>query len=1363
MAKKRIICLIVFIYSVTIISGSDHGKFDFSFRRISPVGGFTYGAISSIGEDANGFIWFGTSHGLYRYNTVDVQKFINNPLDSTTIPNNSIRSIFCDSSGNLWIGTARGVCTYDNINDKFINKMFRDDSGESLGYNIQEIFMGDEQNIYLLSSVALGKYNTRTLKYEQVFSKTSADEIFTCAAYDNNGKIWIGSSTGTVWLYETSNQLAREFCHHRKESIGKIFADESGLWIGYKYAGLDYTKADGTLITHYGENQDDMNKIHHNRVRDIYKDKNELIWVSTYKGISIIDKGKVINVLPQEISGLPYNSVYEIFCDSKNGIWIGTWSGGLAYRSDFDNRFIHSRKDISSLDSDDEFVSSFAEKNDGTLIIGTEFGNLNRFDPSSNRIINIPFTTENGKRIENIKSLLYDNKTETLWIGTFLNGLWYQLKNETVLRPVKEFSNRRISVYALEKSDSGLWIGTFGTGLFHYSTSTGKLENYTSVASDTNTLSNNQIRSIIISKDKNLWIGTNGGLNKFNIKSMQFKRFSYIPDAKNIISGNELYAVHEDNLGMIWLGTSGGGLNKYNPETNVFESIRMKDGLVGDDVYGIEEDKNGTLWISTDNGIANIDPAGKTIRNFYRKDELQGNQFNPGAFFQTSAGEIFFGDTRGFTFFTPEQMKINPVPPRVILTSLSVNNKPVDNHSEGSPLKTTLQTENELNLSYRQNTLTFNFVANNFLLPQKNRFKYRLLNYNNKWVEAGTQNFAIFTKVPPGNYQFEVVACNNDNLWNNKPTQIKLRILPPPWLSVYAYFIYAVFIVIGFYLIRKAVFERQKFKKELLLERLNNESKAKIHEMKLQFFTNISHEFRTPLTLITSPVNLLIEKFKPDPVASEYLLTMQRNSNRLLQLINQLIDVQKIELGKAALQPRKSDLIGICRNIISFFEMEAKDKNIHLMFNSEVENLEINIDPEKVDQIFFNILSNAMKFTRENGTIGINVYITHSDEFLQEKFTGEKISGDMVCVEFTDEGPGIEPDEINQIFDRFHQGKKHISVGTGIGLHMASEYTRMHKGNICVRSNPGSGSTFLVSLPLNRLDDTQTEVLDDQNTSLKINENETEPGYDKSGSVKNKTITILIIEDNYELRNYLKNLLSNDYRIVTAKNGKQGLEIALTIIPDLVITDIIMPQMNGFDVCQQLKNNVKSSHIPVIMLTALDKSDKKVGGLNTGADAYITKPFDENILIAQIENLIRTRRKLREIFSVSDSQWAAEMEFLSSDRILIEKATKIVEQNLNNKSFVVDDLASNLGISPSSLYRKLKVLTNQSPTEFIRYIRLKKAVILMNEGISNVDEIGFAVGFNSHSYFTSSFKKQFGNTPSDYLNVLKNKNISTGK
>ncbi len=1352
------ILLILLSFNFSHSRGSVPENINLSFRRISPLGGFTYGSINSIAEDANGFIWFGTIHGLYRYNSVDVQKFIHNPTDSTSIPDNSIRTIFLDSSGTLWIGTAQGVCIYDDTKDQFTTLKLRDKSGQMLGNNIRDIFEGSDKNIYLLSSTMLGKYSRESHKFDKIIVEESKLENFACATSDSKGRIWIAGVNGTVWLYEPSNGEFRVFCHHQSELIRKLFSNESGLWIGYELAGLDFVGFHGNLIRHYGSNPDDAYKINHNRVRDINTDEDGRIWISTYKGISIIDKGESFNILPQQVTGLPYNSIYKIFRDSKNGIWIGTWSGGLAYLSNFDNRFYHFRKDQPDTEMDDEFVSSFEEKTDKTILIATEFGNLNLLDRESNKMINIPLKTENGKKIENIKSLYFDKNTETLWVGTFLDGLWYLKKNEKSLKELQKFDGERTSIYALAKSDSGLWIGTFGKGLYHYNTISGLMKHYTVIANNAKSISNNQIRAIIVDNDKNVWIGTKNGLNLLNPKTGEFRRFMNQSNTTNTINSDEVLSLYMDRKGIIWIGTSGGGLNRYDKKTGKFEWYQEKDGLAGNDVYGVLEDKNGILWISTENGISSIDPVKRIFRNFYREDELKGNQFNPGAVFQTSSGEILFGNTKGFTLFTPEQMKTNPIPPKVILTSLSINNVVVTNHTNGSPLKKTLQNADVLKLTYNQNSLTFNFVANNFLLPSKNRFKYRLVNYDRKWVDAGTQNYATYTKIPPGDYVFEVIACNNDNLWNVTPTKLIISISPPFWLSWYAYLTYFILLSLSFYFVRKEIVARQRFRKELLLERLRHESEVQVQEMKLRFFTNISHEFRTPLTLISSPVNLLLEKFNLEPAVREHLLAMQRNSNRLLRLVNQLIDIRKIELGKAVFQPQNTDLIYLCRSVVGYFIMEAKDKNIHLSFNPETESLNLLLDVEKAEKIFFNILSNAMKFTAENGTIGITVYSTHSEEYAEESVVvGEIIHGNMVCVEFSDDGPGIHPDDLKLIFERFEQGKKHQSSGTGIGLHMAYEYVRMHKGNIRVKSTIGSGSTFTISFPLMEEVDQKTEKREEPDINLKIISLTESSGIPEVYSEKEKTITILVIEDNYDLRNYLKNLLSLQYRIVTAPNGKQGLETALTIIPDLVITDVMMPQMDGFEVCRQLKNNIVSSHIPVILLTAFSESDKQIGGLKTGADAYITKPFDENILLAQIENLISLRSKLREVFSVSDTAWADGMDVLFSDKMLIEKATAIVEKHLNDKSFVIDQLAAKIGVSTSSLYRKLKVLTNQSPTEFVRYIRLKKAIRLMNDGNNNVDEIGFAVGFNSHSYFTSSFKKQYGKTPSEYINDLKTK------
>jgi len=1023
----RIAILFSCFFSMTTF-GSKPENFNFSFRKISPEGGFTYGSISSIGEDADGFIWFGTLNGLYRLNTVQVKKYVHNPQDSTTIPANSIRTIFLDSSGTFWIGTTLGVCIYDPTKDQFIQQKFKTASGELPGKITSDIFEVNGEDIYILSESMLGRFNKKSKLFEKINVEKNTNESFTCASYDSNGTIWIGGSNGTVWNYRPTEDNASLFSNFQSESVQKIYADKLGVWIAYSWAGLDFAHHDGKLITHYGSDPGNPLKINHNRVRDLFKDDDGRIWISTYKGLSLIDQGEVYNLIPQELPGLPYNSIYTIFRDSKNGIWIGTWAGGLAYHSNFDNQFFHFRKDQPENEQNYEFVSSFAEEADGTILIGTEFGNLNKLDRKSNKMIQLPLILEKGNKIENIKSFAYDKKSGTLWIGTFLDGLWLKHKNDPVARSVNIFKNQRVSVYSLALSDSGLWIGTYEYGLFHYNNKTGYLKNYQTIKNDPNTLCHNSIRTILQARDKSIWIGTIAGLNHLDPKTGKMERFNFKLGSGGI-SNDAILSLLQDQHDIIWIGTQAGGINKYDPKTGTFTTYQSKDGLVGDEIYGIQEDLFGTIWLSTENGISNINPENHIIRNFYRESELQGNQFNPGAAFKTSKGEILFGNTKGVTLFTPGKMKSNPFPPKVILTSLAVNNVLVTNHSSGSPLSKTIQSETELKLKYSQNSLTFTFVANNFLLPNKNRFKYRLVNYDRNWIESGSQNFASYTKIPPGDYVFEVIASNNDDLWNNSPTRMEIHISPPFWLAWYAYLFYVLLISLASFFIRRGIIERQRFKKELLLERLIHESEAQLQEMKLRFFTNISHEFRTPLTLIASPINLILEKFRLEPIMREHLLTMQRNSNRLLRLINQLIDVRKIEMQKMVVQPQKTDLVHLCQELISCFEMEAKDKNIHLSFNPEASIMDVFLDPEKADKIIFNILSNAMKFTPEKGTIDISVYQTHTTELPVDFIEiGQIERGQIMCVEITDSGSGIPADELKLIFERFDQGLSLIHI-----------------------------------------------------------------------------------------------------------------------------------------------------------------------------------------------------------------------------------------------------------------------------------------------------------------------------------------------
>ena len=1343
MRKTAILTFFFLCFGLSVICQNEN----FLFRKISPPEGFTYGAIKTIAEDAKGFIWFGTEHGLYRYNTGTVEIFIHQKNEPNSIPNDFIYNIFKDNQGRLWIITKGGLCYFDENKQQFTDQKFKDKSHKGLNLSVRDLLQNKSGDFFTLHQNNICRINLQDSLYEVlplVFQEKGDSPAY--AIFDNHNTLWVGTNNGYVFYSKSPYRTFKLFCHHRPEIVQALCLDGNTLWIGYEWGGLDHVNETGSMMEHYDQKNNDNTRIPHNRVRKIIKDRENRIWIGTYDGLALWSKNRMQIIGKDYYNNLPHNSIHSIFVDSKNSIWIGTWSGGLAFTSNYDNHFLHFNKNPNQKSLSSNVVSSFAEEKDGTILVSTEDGGLNLFNRQ-----NKTFSSFNlkGTGTNNIKCLKID-KDNRLWIGTLSSGLWSFNLNTHVFNHHDIFKTGIVNLYAIIPVDNGLWLGTYGTGLFFYDFATRKLTNYLSSQTDPKTLSSDMIRSLLLDSDGGLWVGTQSGLNYKPKGSSRFIRYFYNNNKGHHISNNEVFSLYEDTSGKIWIGTGGGGVDHYDPATGTFFNLSPKQGLAGYNVYGILEDQKGNLWFSTEKGLSCYSTKNKTVRNYDKEDGLQGNQFNPGAAFKCRDGEFLFGGPNGFNLFDPKMITKNPVPPKVILTNLAINNLNVNIKDPHSKVKAAINTLKGIKLPYWQNSLAFEFVANNFILPHKNQFRYRLVNYQDDWINAENQGRATFTKIPPGKYLFEVIASNNDGVWSKVPTQLSVTIRYPFWRSWWAYLFYLMILYFAFRIIRRELILRNQLSKQLLIERVQRENEENLHQLKMKIFTNISHEFRTPLTLILSPLESILAKSNPDEDTHEHLVTIQRNAQRLRMLINQIIDFRKFEFNKVEYVPARLDIIRFCREICNYYEVYAKDKSIDFNIESAFEKYEMEVDSEKMDRIIFNLLSNAFKYTPNGGEIKVTIEETEITESDTTFSTDPMLRGSVIAIRIADTGPGMLPGEVSQIFERFFSGSVGKNQGTGIGLHLCYEYARLHHGAITVKTEPGEGSVFSLLLPVK--DKGATTLSDNTTHKIWVKEPRYEPGNTLPATNETKqNISVLIVEDNVDMQKQIRKLLSDEYKVLTAANGQQGFEMASNLFPDLVISDVMMPLMNGFEFCKKLKENVQTSHIPVILLTALSETEMQIDGLETGADAYLVKPFENKLLKAQIKNLLASRKRLQLSFKESEDKWAGDSSLMYQDKKLIERAIQIVEKHLLNPNFSVEQLAVELGLSRSSLHRKMRVLTDQSATEFIRFVRMKKAVNLMKEGSLNIDEIGFAVGFNSHSYFTQCFKRQFGKTPSEYL------------
>jgi len=1099
------------------------------------------------------------------------------------------------------------------------------------------------------------------------------------------------------------------------------------------------------------------------------RDKQHL-WISTVWGLNRFNKqtSEVRRFLYDSNNpySLGYNMLWHLYLDNTDMLWIGTDNAGVNVLNLNDTPLSFHSIGGSGQEDNQYTATVFCEDVNKNFWIGTFDGGLWKYD-HKNFIDRFLLNTGSTNKTSgtSIFSLCYDSEN-ILWAGTS-NGDLYKYHNH-------EFAGYRIrleegqketsSVIEIMEDQSGrIWIGTIA-GLYYLEKTSGVIETIA-----TESLNSAVIRSICEDKQGALWIGTHGEglyrLDKEDREVLGFKNFQNEPDNPGSISSNTVMSVYEDYSGNIWIATIQ-GLNKYNPNQDNFETYGIHNGLKAEYLYHIQGDKNSKLWITCSDGIIRFDPGTGISKLYEFGSDVSFQDIYPYSFYLSESGKIYvggkYGSERGY--YTLDQNKLNDnkhLPP-VALTNFSVHNEVLISDSIISARK-------NLKLDYDQNFFSFEFSALDYTNPAKNQYAYMLEGLDEKWTFCGNRRFANYTDLSPGRYKFRVKGSNNDGYWNENGTSINITIFRPPWKTWWAYMIYGAFLIGLIYAWRKYDLKRQGLKQQLELEHLEAEKLKELDGMKSRFFANISHEFRTPLTLILSPLEKLKSKII-DQESAQDLNIMQRNARQLQNLINQLLGLSKLESGKMKLQVREENIIKLVNGYVQSFESLANQKNIKLLFNSTQNNIPIYIDQDKLEKILYNLLSNAFKFTGDGGRITVTVgseqstvsNISTEDWRLETAGSKDK----YVEIRISDTGQGIPPKKLEHIFDRFYQSNDSydkIQEGSGIGLALTKELVELHHGEIRVKSQPGKGTEFTVCLPAGSEHYKTEEIIDEPDINITDKHSEPyiehpgqellpDPDLDIDDRIKDSKPLILIVEDNDELRSYIRSYFIKDYHIMEAINGETGLEKAFEKIPNLVISDVMMPKMDGLEFCQRLKTDERTSHIPVILLTAKAAMEDKIEGLETGADDFLTKPFDPEELKVRIKNLIIQRNKLREQF-FRELDFAGQMtskDILSLDREFLQKAKKTVEDNLSDYDFSIEVFAQNMNLSRVQLHRKLKALIDQSAGEFLRMIRLNHAAGLIRSKSGNITQIAYEVGFNNLSYFSKCFREQFGVLPSEY-------------
>lgn len=1364
---------IVFIFSIESFAIQN----ELHFEHITTNEGLSKSSVTCIVRDMEGFIWIGTFNGLNRYDGFEFRVYQYNQNDSSSISDNYISSILEDHKGRLWVGTDDGLNCYNRKMDNFIHFRHNPNIANSINDNqIEVIFEDSKERLWIgTRNGGLNLYNEKDNTFIHYVhdgknSESISSNFIQSIFEDKNGNLWIGHRNGAIdILYKNQKKFSHflPFGNNLTNSAITAIVESKNkdIWIGTQGDGifrLCSINSGAPKITHYISNSKDKTSLSGNIILSLMVDKEDKLWIGTEdEGLNILDitKNKITFYKndPFNNFSLNNNSIYKIYEDIVGNIWIGTYAGGINLIAANKNYF-HYYKHIEGEDNSlsNNIINSFCENNDRNIWIATGGGGLDLFDRKKRTFVH--YNSKNSSLKANVILSLYNDKYGNLWIGTWANGLFeFNKKTKRFLHFTKEKnglgSNNIFQI--LEGNDGNLWLCTFWGGLTNFD-----VKNQSSVVYNTknSSLIDNDVRTITKDYNGNLWIGTDVSLEFFNLQTKIFKSYKHNDNNKHSLSKGFVNYILQSKDSTLWIGTSD-GLNRFDVKTNSFIHYSENNGLPNNEIMCIVEDKDGDLWLSTGKGISRFDPKLGNFKNYDISDGLQGNEFNAGSGFRTKDGEILFGGNRGFNIFQPKNLKDNPFIPPVFITGLKIFNKPVSIGGKNSPLIENIVETKKLDFSYYQSVISFTFVALNYISPEKNKYAYMMEGFDKDWNYIGSNHTATYTNLDPGHYIFRVKAANNDGIWNEKGASINIIIEPPFWKTWWAYLIESLLLILIVYMILNYFISRQRLRNTIKMEHMELEKMYELDQMKSIFFSNISHELNSPMTLIISVVEKLVKLPFVEEKIKNGLISIQHNVNRLRRMTKQLKDFNKLETGDLKLYLSKGDIFYFIKEIFYSFYEYAKDHHIAFHFEANKPQQIAWFDPDKLDKIIYNLLSNAFKFTPEGGEVNVEASVINCVDGIDK----QNKSYQYIEIKVKDSGIGIPKDKLEFIFKREYHLENYNGLyfdSSGIGLSFVNELIKIYKGEITVDSIEGKGSTFTVRIPIdeNYLEENQLvhSFKIPSNNNLNTLNYIVAQGVNNSDIKKNKNKygdmpVVLFVEDDKEIRDYMKDYFSISYRVHEARDGIIGLEKAFKFIPDIIIMDIKMPKMDGIELCKRIKNNEKTSHIPIIMLTGYLSEEYKITGLSQGADVYLTKPFSIDVLEAYMNNLLDARKKLREKYAREMVLGPSKVPVTNIEENFLRHLTEIVEKHISDTKFNADILSKEINMSKMQLYRKLRSLTEQTVHEFIRDIRLKRAVQLLEQKRMTITEVAYEVGFNDLTYFARCFRKKYEKSPSEYI------------
>jgi len=1371
---------------------------EFKFKHLSTKEGLSNNNVSGVIQDKRGFLWFGTASGLNRYDGYSFKVFDHKEDDSTSLSDNRIRALAEDKDGKIWIGTSNGLNCFDPVTEQFSHFLFTEKDVNTLSDNrITTILMSHENIMWIGTENGLNRFDPITFKNTRFTSNlrtqiAQPNKQITSIAEDADGAIWIGLWWGGLKKIDPKTLAIQDlFAEPGKEdgisnnNVLSVFADnDNSLWIvcymgGIKKMdlhshefhsvfGFEKTAALGILTqdnsgniwisagpgivaiynpknrtTFYKYNiPNDPTTISSGSISAIHCDKTGIVWITTDKDISYYD--------PQGEKFVPYfrqiNSEKRDYCrtfyqDKNNQLWIGIWDLGLVRYNTTTREFRllkHNNADPYSINND--IINGIFSDKSGKIWVAT-YNGICILDPHTCKVVKKMFYSLDSTPalLNGVNAHVTSSKSGFFWVGIRDSLLILDIENQkTLYLPLKgkgALSDIKITCIISDKKGD-LWIGTEFYGLNHFQTSNGRVTTYINKSSDSTTISSNTINDIVEDHDGNLWIATQNGLNRFD------------------------------------------------SEKGKFYSFKKNQGLSANECISVKEDYHGKIWIQNSKGLDKLDVQ---TRRIIKYSESNGLSLNPSGLYINDQGILFGGHSeKGFYMFAPESIPENKNVHPVYLTDFFIFNEsvPISKGSIHSPLNKSILLTEKIELNHRQSVISFEFSMLNYTSSERNIYEYKLDGFDDRWYKTeGERRRITYTNLNAGNYTLRIKAANNDGYWNSKELTLKIVILPPWWKTWWAYSIYFLAIALILLIIQKYLIDKERLQHEIAIQKIEATKSFELSQMKQQFFTNISHEYRTPLTLIIGPIEKLIrilDQFDRNKIL-DLLQVIHRNANRLLQLTNQLLDIRKLESGSMKLEISSGDFVGFVQKIASGFLSIAEKKQIDfkIITDDSSNNSELHwFDADKVDKIISNLLSNAFKFTPENGKISLTI---KSEKFNTSTENGNTNTfgeiSDFWTIVVDDSGIGIPKEYLNRVFEPFYQvdnSHRHTDEGTGIGLALTKELVALHNGIIEVESEMGIGSKFTVHLPMDILKSSNYTILDAQKfdslTPVLPNIDVVIPK-DASDNInmvekelnRDDRPIILLVEDNKDMRLYISNIIQEKYKVLKAENGIHGFELAIENLPDLIVSDVMMPEMDGYELTNKLKNDQRTSHIPIVLLTSLSSSENLIKGLENEADEYLTKPFNDQVLLLIIKNLIVSRSRLKKIYSnlietADFSQKSLEFEPIlpdipNSEKKFLDKLMSIIELHLSDSEFDVQRFSAEIGMEASVFHRKLKAVINQSPGDFIRSRRMKRASQLLSDKSLPISEIAYLVGFgNNTNYFSTAFRKHFGKTPSEFQN-----------